>query len=151
MSMKPLLFSVVLAFASNTSAAPKAPKAPKAERKKEAELKGCQAQLNALSGSSTPEEKSSVAQCQFWLAEQGYAKFTALKLPKTFDKDKLAKWLEDSEAQRQDTSALYVKVKGLDNKEQSVAALARLGLISYQFATNIQRATTNHNRVRLRR
>jgi hypothetical protein len=133
--MKSIFFSLTLTIASIAGAVPKA---PKVELKKEVELAKCQEQLNALSDTSNSAEKAAAAQCQFWIAEQGYAKFTALKLPTIFDKDNLAKWIEDSKTQRQETSALYLKVKDLNNKEQSIAALARLGLMSYQFATNIQ-------------
>ena len=137
MSMKPILFSVTLFLGIGADAAPKA---PKAQLKKAAELKECQSQLNALSETSSNAERSAAAQCQFWIAEQSYAKFTALKPPKAFDKDKLATWLESSKKQREDTSALYLKVKDLGDKEQSVAAMARIGLMSYQFATGIQNA-----------
>jgi hypothetical protein len=138
MSMKPILFSIALALGSNAIGATKIPVAPNAQVKNEAELAKCQEQLNALSNASTPTEREAAAQCQFWIAEQGYAKFTTIKRPETYDKDKLATWLNDSKKQREDTSALYLKVNDLDNKEQSVAALARIGLMSYQFATNIQ-------------
>jgi hypothetical protein len=131
--------SVSLGMAAS-AAAPKIPKAPKTQTKKEAELLKCIEASKSVTRTSPVDEIKSASQCNFWVAEQAYTKFTALKLPKAYDKDKIKTWLDDSTKQRELASETYIKAAQLDNKETVVASYARIGLISYQLATSIQSA-----------
>lgn len=141
MSIKPISFVLSLSLGlSLQAAAPKIPKSPKVQVKKEAELTKCQDAAKSVTKTSKPEEIKAAAQCQFWVGEQGYAKFLAIKLPKAYDKDKLATWMNDAKKQQEDATKLYQKVLDYDDAEQQVAALARVGLLSYQYAASLNSA-----------
>lgn len=132
--MKKTLFACVLSSFVGLSvyAASKAPSVPKPQLKTEEQLKDCQNVINAAS------DTSKVAECYFYLGEQKYAAFSKLTLPTSYDKDKLASWMNDAKKTREEASELYIKVKG--DPAWEAAALSRIGVMSYQFATSVRSA-----------
>jgi tetratricopeptide (TPR) repeat protein len=80
------------------------------------------------------------AECQFYIAEEGYATFDSFQLPSNFDKDKLGKWLENIRKIREETSAQYFKIKNYGSKGWTLAALARIGMMSYKFMDGFYKA-----------
>lgn len=80
------------------------------------------------------------AECQFYIAEKGYATFESFKLPRDFDKEALGKWLEGTKKTREETSAQYLKIKDYGSKGWTLAALARIGTMSYKFMDGLYKA-----------
>jgi tetratricopeptide (TPR) repeat protein len=80
------------------------------------------------------------AECQFYIAEKGYATFESFKLPSSFDKEKLAQWLEGTNKTRSETSVQYLKIKDYGSKGWTLAALARIGTMSYKFMDGLYKA-----------
>lgn len=80
------------------------------------------------------------AECQFYLAEKGFEAFLALKLPKSFEMKKLEEWLINIKRIREKTSEEYMKIVSYGSKGWSLAAFARIGLMSYQFAELLLKA-----------
>jgi cellulose synthase operon protein C len=79
------------------------------------------------------------AECQFYLAEKGYAAFESLQLPSPFDLTTFGVWFSNTKRTREETSALYLKVTQYNSKQWSLAALARIGVMSYNLGKRLEK------------
>lgn len=80
------------------------------------------------------------AECAFYIAENEYEVFENFKLPNDYDEKKLQAWYEGVKKAREDASALYLKVKDYGSKGWTLAAFARIGLMSYKFMDGLYNA-----------
>jgi tetratricopeptide (TPR) repeat protein len=122
------------------------------QNKKEDAIKACQEVIRitddyiakAPNKSMVAEQLNSgldaAAQCQFYIAEKGYESFLTLKPPSSFDKEKLASWLENIKKTRDDANIQYLKIKDYGSKEWTLASLERIGMMSFQFSTLLLKA-----------
>jgi tetratricopeptide (TPR) repeat protein len=82
------------------------------------------------------------AECQFYLAEKGFAAFEASKLPSSLDVEKLVAWIGDANKTRKDLGAMYLKATSYQSKYWTLASLARIGEMSHGLAQKLESAPT---------
>jgi tetratricopeptide (TPR) repeat protein len=117
------------------------------ERKRDETIKRCKEIIDAVDGLGVEKASKELsagidaaAECSFYVAERGYEIFESFKLPNNFDLEKIGEWVEGIKKSREDTSVLYQKVLKYGSKGWSLAALARIGEMSYRFMDGLYNA-----------
>jgi hypothetical protein len=108
-------------------------------------LSGC---LAGSDGLDRPGEEAcqsalpdaSGAERAYSLAERKYEEFSSLTMPAAYDREALATWYEAARARRQEAGALYQEVVASGADRLAIAALSRMGEMSYSMMDDLLHA-----------